>query len=164
MDKAIDIASMIFELVGKKNPKKLAEDILNSGKAEKKLREIIAEQGGDEKVQPEDINIGKYKLDVYSKNSGVVLWINNVSFANLARFAGAPKDKGAGIVLYKKVGDNVKEKEKLFTVYAEAERKLEKIDKFLEMDSPMGIGDRMEMLIYEIKEAPIHEKIFLLER
>ena len=42
----------------------------------------------------------------------------------LAKSAGAPNDKGAGVYLHKKVGDKVKEKEPLFTVYAESREKL----------------------------------------
>jgi len=41
------LSSIIFDMAGKKNPRKLAEYILKSGKAEKKFREIVGAQGGD---------------------------------------------------------------------------------------------------------------------
>src|SRR5574337_61162 len=46
IDKACHIAGSIFELAGKKNGYNLARNILHSGKAEKKLRDIISQQGG----------------------------------------------------------------------------------------------------------------------
>ena len=39
--------------------------------------------------------------------------------AHIARLAGAPMDKGAGVDLYKKVGDSVDKGEALYAIYAE---------------------------------------------
>jgi AMP phosphorylase len=164
IDKATDIAGILLEMCGKKNGKELALEILRSGKAEEKLREIIFEQGGSPEIKPEDIEIGSYGLDFYSKDSGIVLWINNSALVEIARAAGAPKDKKAGILLYKKFGDAVKKDEKLFTVYCEKERKLERVRKILDEEQAFGIGSRMEMLIHEVKEIPVHKKVFILER
>jgi thymidine phosphorylase/intein/homing endonuclease len=164
IDKATDLASILFEMVGKKFGKKIALKALTSGKAEKKLREIIDAQGGNPKIKPEDIQIGEHKLDVFSKNRGLVLWINNAELNRIARAAGAPKDKGAGIKVYKKVWEPVKKGEKLFTVFAEKYRKLERVEKALEEGQIIGVGERMEMLIQEVKELPVHKKVFILER
>ena len=57
VEKATGLSSVLFEMAGKKNPRKLAENILKSGKAEKKFREIIDAQGGNSKIKPEDIPI-----------------------------------------------------------------------------------------------------------
>ena len=45
--------------------------------------------------------------------------------SRIARIAGAPTDKGAGIYLYRHVGEKVKKREKLFTIYAESMHELE---------------------------------------
>lgn len=164
IDKATDIAAILFEMTGKAEGKQLALDILKSGKAEKKLREIIMEQGGDKDIKPEDIEIGSYGVDFTAQNDGIVLWMDNNALVELARAAGAPKDKGAGIQLYKKVGDPVKKDEKLFTVYAEKSRKLERIRNVLEREKIVGVGERMEMLIHKVEELPTHRKAFILER
>lgn len=164
IDKATDIAGILLEMCGKKNGKELALEALKTGKAEEKLREIILEQGGDPEIKPENIEIGSYGLDFCSKNSGIVLWINNSALIEIARAAGAPKDKKAGVLLYKKFGDPVKKGEKLFTVYCEKNRKLERVEKVLEEEQAFGIGERMEMLIHEIKELPVHKRTFILER
>ncbi|MCX6820336.1 MAG: AMP phosphorylase [Candidatus Aenigmarchaeota archaeon] len=134
LDKAKHIASMLLNMVGKDGPK-LVEDALKSGKAEEKLRQIIFEQGGDHEVQPSDIEIGKYGLDIHADRKGVVLWANNQALASVARAAGSPSDKGAGIYLY-----------------------------VLDQDEAMAIGDRMEMLVHAVRENPLYKKSFILER
>lgn len=164
VDKATHIAGMLLEMTGKKNGQALAKEVIKSGEAEKKLREIIFEQGGDAEIQPDDIKIGKYGFDFTSKHKGVVLWINNGGLAEVARAAGSPKDKGAGIQLYKKLGDSVKGGDKLFTVYAEKARKLRRAKKVLETENVIGVGSRMEMLIEEVEDLPVHTKSFVLER
>jgi len=164
LDKATDIAAILFEMVGKANGKQLALEILKSGKAEEKLREIILEQGGNQQIKPEDIPVGDYGTDFVSDNNGFVLWIDNNSLVEIARAAGAPKDKGAGIQLYKKVGDPVRQGEKLFTIYSEKSRKLGRVGKVLEETKPVGTGARREMLIHRVKESVVTKKAFILER
>jgi thymidine phosphorylase len=46
------------------------------------------------------------------------------SLSRIARIAGAPKSEGAGIYLYKHVGEKVAKKEKIYTVYSESRDKL----------------------------------------
>ena len=135
-----------------------------SGKAEKKLREIIEAQGGDPSIKPEDIHIGDEAFTVRSEKSGYLLWINNASLVEMARLAGAPKDKGAGIRLHKKIGDAVRRNDPLFTIYAERDIKLERAIDRLEESYVLGVGERREMLIHEVKEFPVPKKTFMLER
>ena len=45
--------------------------------------------------------------------------IDNQQMAHIARLAGAPMDKGAGVDLYKKVGDKVRRGEPLYAIHAE---------------------------------------------
>jgi AMP phosphorylase len=92
--------------------------------AEDKMREIIKEQGGNPRIKPEQIKIGKYRKVVCSSRSGIVICIDNIKLVEIAKSAGAPEDKGAGILLNKKLGDKVKAGERLFTVYAENKHKL----------------------------------------
>jgi len=164
IDKATDIAGMLLEMSGAKNGKTLAMEILKSGKAEKKLREIIEAQGGNPEIKPEDIHIGEETFTVRSKKEGYLLWINNASLVELARLAGAPKDKGAGVRLHKKIGDVVKKNDPLFTIHAERDIKLQRAIDRLEESYVLGIGERMEMLIHEVKELPVPKKMFMLER
>jgi AMP phosphorylase len=164
IDKACNIAGSIFEITGKKNGYNLAMNILRSGKAEAKIRQIIGSQGGNAGIMPEDFVIGQHALKVKAKNDGRVLWINNGDIVEIARSAGAPKDKGAGIVFNKKIGDSVAKNDVVFTVYAEKIRKLDRTHKMLGEMNPIGIGKRMEMLIHTVKEIPVVRRSFILER
>ena len=163
VDKATHIAGILMNMAGK-GGQAAALEILKSGKAEQKLREIIAEQGGDSEVKPEDIKIGDFGFDVEAEKSGFILWVNNTGLVEAARAAGSPKDRGAGIYLYKKLGDQVKKGEKLFTVYSEKNMKLGRVHSILEEEEIIGVGDRVEMLVHEVKEVPVHKKAFILER
>ena len=118
--KSLKMCANIFSMVGVKNGYKKALGILNSGKAYGKMIEIIRAQHGKE-IAPEDIRIGKFCCDILSKKSGKVIGIDNFFVSRIARIAGAPHDKGAGIYLYKHIGDKVKKGDKLFTIYSESE-------------------------------------------
>jgi AMP phosphorylase len=52
--------------------------------------------------------------------------MNNTSLITLARIAGAPHDRGAGILLHAKKGKLVKAGEPLFTIYADRSWRLQK--------------------------------------
>jgi len=163
IDKTKHIAQMLLKMVGK-NGEKIVDGILKSGKAEEKMRQIIFEQGGDMEIQPEDIEIGKYGIDIHADRKGFVLWMNNHRLAAIARAAGAPRDKEAGILLYKKIGDQAERGEKLFTIYADKTRKLKRAQAVFAEEETIAVGERREMLIHEVKEHPVHKKSFILER
>ena len=164
LDKATDIAGMIIEMTVDANGKKTAAMTLSQGKAERKLREIIAEQGGDPEIEPEDIKIGEQKVDIHSVESGWVLWINSQKLVEAARLAGAPKDKGAGIYLHKKMGDPVQRGETILSIYAEKAGKLEKAREVFQQEPVIIIGHRTEMTMAMIKEIPVPREPFILER
>ncbi len=151
-------------MTGRKNGYLLAKDILESGKAETKMREIIKAQGGNPLIKPEDIKIGKHTLLVRSEKTGQVLWIENRIIVEIGRAAGAPKDKGAGIMFNKKNGDFVKKGEVLFTVYAEKQYRLKRVKNILMNQPPMGVGSKTDMLIHKIEEIPIVERTFVIDR
>ena len=122
--KCLIMCSEIFDMVGIKNGHKKALNILNSGKAYQKMIDIIKAQGGKE-IAAEDIKIGNYSFDILSTKSGRIREIDNIAVSRIARIAGAPHDKGAGIYLYKHVNDRIKRGERLFTIYAESKHEFE---------------------------------------
>lgn len=164
IDKACRISGSMFELIGKKNGYSLAKSILESGKAEKKMREIIKAQGGDPLITPEDIPIGIHTLHVRSEKSGQIVWMENRILVEIGRAAGAPKDKGSGIVFNKKIGDMVEKGELLFTVHAEKEYKLERVKYILSSQTPLSVGKKSDMLIHTITESPVVERTFVIDR
>lgn len=93
----------------------IARDILESGRALAKMNAIIEAQGR----QTTEFKPGHLSFEVTAPNAGTVIEIDNFHLAKLARFAGAPMDKGAGVDLLKKMGDTVKKGEPLYRVHAE---------------------------------------------
>ncbi|MFQ5758723.1 MAG: AMP phosphorylase [Candidatus Bathyarchaeia archaeon] len=165
-DKATNLAGILFEMMGIHGGKKEAEKLLKSGRAEKKLREIIAAQGGNPMIKPEDIDIGDKRTEIVSDQDGRVLWINNTAIAQIAREAGAPKERGAGVLLRAKLGDAVKKGDALFEIYAERNQKLEAAVALAEALWPMGLSKKFgeKMLIDRVPTRTPHEKVLILER
>jgi thymidine phosphorylase len=94
-----------------------ARDLLESGAALKQMQKIIDAQG------PSGCNtgLGPLTIDVKAERTGVVEAIDCLRLNRLARTAGAPIDKGAGIKLFKKIGDTVEQGEPLYRIHAFAE-------------------------------------------
>ncbi len=164
IDKACNVAGSMFELLGKKKGYALAKKILESGKAEQKMREIIKAQGGNSSIRPEDIPIGKYSLLIRSEKSGQVIWMENKIIVNVGRAAGAPKDKGAGIVFNKKIGDSVEKGELLFTIFSDKAHKIDRVKYVLSTQTPLGVGKKSDMLIHTITESPVVDRTFVIDR
>ncbi len=122
------MAGKLLELCGKVpsgKGYKVAENLINSGKAMKKFREIIELQGGNKNVKESDLPIGNYSHTITSETSGNIFHIDNKIMSKVARIAGSPKDKGAGVFIHRLRGDRVEKGDKLFTIYAESEAKLD---------------------------------------
>jgi thymidine phosphorylase len=95
----------------------IARDILDSGRALKKMNDIIEAQGSrhfDHNHPP----LGKLSFEVRAHGSGVVSGIDNLHLARVARFAGAPKVREAGVDLCVKLGDQVQDGDVLYRVHA----------------------------------------------
>ncbi|MBI2498626.1 AMP phosphorylase [Candidatus Woesearchaeota archaeon] len=122
-EKAVIMAGLMLEMVGYGNEKDALE-ILESGEAYKKMKEIIKAQGGNENIKPDNIKIGKYSHVVESKKNGIVKNIDNMAINKIARFSGAPGDKGAGVYLFVHKGDYVNKGDELFAVYSNENNKL----------------------------------------
>lgn len=115
----------------------VASRTIESGKALAKMREIIELQGGNPNVKIQDLPIGQYTYDVASDESGQIFHMDNKIINKIARLAGAPFDKGAGVYLYRIRGDRVNKGDKLFTIHAESEQKLSFAIKALENLEPI---------------------------
>lgn len=98
----------------------MATEILESGRAWKKMNEIIEAQGR-KRLPP----LGTYTFAVKAGKAGRIKEIDNEIMAKVARLAGAPDDKGAGLFIQRKVDDSVAKGDILYTIYAESKFKLE---------------------------------------
>ena len=88
---------------------------MESGRALTKMNELIDAQGR----QTTQHRPGALQFEVKAERNGVVAAIDNFQLARIARLAGAPMDKGAGVDLLKKLGDPVTEGEALYRVHSE---------------------------------------------
>jgi len=122
--KALFLASLMLKMGGISKGYKKAKEILDSGLAYKKMKEIIKLQGGNPNIKPEDIKLGKLSYSFKADKKGKIADIDNILISRLARIAGAPNNKGAGVYLYKHEIEKVKKAEKVFTIYAENKKRL----------------------------------------
>ena len=167
VNKAASLAGLLFEMMGINDGMQKANELLKSGKAEKKLRDIIAAQGGDPDVKPEDIEVGNEVVEIRSEEKGRIQWINNMAIAQIAREAGAPKTKGAGVLLSKKLGDKVAKGDVLYKIYSGSAQKLESTVRLAQNLNPIGVTEKLgeKMLIDRIPTKKVsYEKHFILER
>lgn len=121
------LAVEILYLAGYGDEKSCAlafDDAIVSGKAFNKFNEFVLCQGGDLTEILNGDYKAKYSFDVLSNIGGYIKEIDaeKVGIASLTLGAGRNKiedkiDYKAGIILHKKVGDNVKEGEKIATLY-----------------------------------------------
>jgi len=91
-----------------------AQELLDSGAAARAMHRIIEAQGAG----AGDMKPGSMTRDIAAERDGVVAAIDCYRIARIARLAGAPTDKGAGIDLIKKVGDPVRQGEPLYRIHA----------------------------------------------
>jgi thymidine phosphorylase len=117
-EKALQLASRILEFdpdVRGGQGYTLARDILESGRALEKMQAIIAAQGASAVTR----EVGHLCHTISAEHDGSVAAIDNQQMARIARLAGAPMDQGAGVDLYRKVGDKVKRGDALYAIHAE---------------------------------------------
>jgi AMP phosphorylase len=165
-EKAVSLAGMLFEMVGVENGRAKAEDMMDSGKAERKMREIIGAQGGNPNVKPDEIPIGTESAVVRSERAGKVLWLSTEDIVRIAREAGAPKEKGAGVVLHSKLGETVHKDGVLLEIYAERSSKLSSALELARQLSPIVLSKKPaeKMILDQIPEKVSREKAFMLDR
>tara|TARA_Y100000034_G_scaffold136807_1_gene215960 strand:+ start:2155 stop:3603 length:1449 start_codon:yes stop_codon:yes gene_type:complete len=119
-EKSVLMAGIILEMSGFKNGKEKALEILESGDAYDKFKEIVKAQKG--KVR--EIKLSKIKYDFKSSKNGKVVSIDNKMINQVCRILGCPRDKESGMYLDVKVGNKVINGQILFSVYAKNRKKL----------------------------------------
>ncbi|MCC6465622.1 MAG: thymidine phosphorylase family protein [Planctomycetes bacterium] len=100
----------------------LAREILRSGKALARFEAIVDAQG--RRARPPEV--GAYSFEIKAGRAGTVQRMDNFSIARLAKLAGAPVSKGAGVEVLRKLGEPVKTGEPVLRVHSAtpAERRL----------------------------------------
>jgi len=157
MEKSITMAGIILEMGGKARPgegARLAQKILESGKALEKMKEIIECQGGNPEIASTDIEPGKYEETIKVDRDGRIRYADVKKIAKVARIAGAPENKRAGLYLYVEKGDKVKKGQPLLTVYSETSSKLSAAMEIFEKIQPIEY-EKVILEEYSAENKPI---------
>jgi len=126
----LELSAWMFQLGGATHTiaegKALAGELIRSGKALDKFREMVKLQGGDVHAldHPEKLPHAKHMLEVLSTKSGFVTAIECEAIGTACAVLGGGREKkedsidpGVGIVLHRKVGDPISAGESLCTVH-----------------------------------------------
>ena len=93
-EKALDLAAQLLVLCGKnenyEEAYRLAKETLQSGKARKKMQEIISAQEGNPDIESEGLVLGSQTFDIVSERDGKVEAIDMKYLNMLAKTLGAP--------------------------------------------------------------------------
>jgi len=96
-----------------------ATEILRSGKAFAKFKEIVEAQGGHDDIDSEKLKPGKYLYEKKAERQGTVEELDIKNVTAIAKILGAPKEKGSGIYFAKKIGDKVDKGETVYSLFSE---------------------------------------------
>jgi AMP phosphorylase len=121
VDKSCRLAGLLLEMAGKAAPGQglgAARGILASGAAHKKFLAIVAAQGGKATVRSGDLVPGPHAFEAAAVSESR-FELDNADLVRIARAAGSPHAKGAGVQLLHAVGEPVRAGQPTFRVYAE---------------------------------------------
>ncbi len=117
-----------------------AKELLDSGTALKQMHKIIEAQGPSNCSS----DLGGLTADIAAPRDGVIEAIDCLRLNRLARTAGAPIDKGAGIRVFKKVGDWVAQGEPLYRIHAVDESEFDLALAGAKTDAGYVVGSRAQ--------------------
>ncbi|PIU21255.1 MAG: AMP phosphorylase [Candidatus Diapherotrites archaeon CG08_land_8_20_14_0_20_34_12] len=130
--KSCELAGVIFELVGRAKlgaGTDMAKEILRSGAALKKMKEIINAQG-PKAISSEEVKLCDKFIEIKSVKEGEISSFDIKELIKIARTAGAPADQQAGVLLNIWLGEKVKPDTVLYTIYGNNDQKLELARKY----------------------------------
>jgi AMP phosphorylase len=143
LNKSCELAGILLEMgekadVGK--GKDLALEILKSGKAYESMKRIIKVQGGNPDIKPEEIEVGPFIAEMKATQSGVVTAVDNSAINKIAKLAGCPAAKKAGIEIEAKIGRHVEKGDMIFKIYSDSERRLQTAVDYYHKHPPQVLG------------------------
>lgn len=115
---ALSLAGSLLELAGKTVPgtgMTLAQNTLDDGRAWRKFERICEAQGGL-REPPRAARTRTVSAD----RAGILERIDNRRLARVAKLAGAPEMKAAGVVVEARLGERIARGQPLYTIHAES--------------------------------------------
>jgi thymidine phosphorylase len=121
--RACELAGALFELTGQSSPgtgfaRALAT--LESGRAWAKFQRICDAQGGLRKPP-----VARFQHDILAPCAGKIVSVDNRKIATVAKLAGAPAAKAAGVAMHVRLQERVQAGTPLCTVHAESRGELD---------------------------------------
>jgi AMP phosphorylase len=123
--KALRLSGKLLDICFAENKKKYtqsgeetAKELLYSGKAHAKMREIIQAQGGDPDVESSCLHGGTYRKEIAASKKGRVISIDNKQISIICRILGCPTDKSAGLYANRRLEGQVDRNDILCTLYS----------------------------------------------
>lgn len=142
---SVELSAWMFFLGGRcssvQEGRRLAAEMIASGKAKAKFREVVRLQGGDARVVDEPGRLPKAKgeADVVSGKAGFVTGTQCEQLGVACAVLGGGRerkedtiDPAVGLVFHKKIGERVEKGEALCTLHYNAENRLEEAKKLVE--------------------------------
>ncbi len=137
--RACALTGVLLELSGKTTPGEgasLAAQTIADGRAWSKFQAICEAQGGLRAPSP-----ASYQHPMTAGANGRIASIDNRKIARVAKLAGAPGSKSAGVEMHVRLGDEVSPGQPLYTVHAETTGELEySLDYVATNPNIVGIG------------------------
>lgn len=115
-DKSLFLAGRILEFdpnVSGGQGYAVAKELLEKGRAWLSFQKIILSQG-----RKKNFVLGQHKFEVIASVSGIINEINGLIINKICMIAGSTQCVGAGVDLYKKIGDEVVKGDILYTIYS----------------------------------------------
>lgn len=120
--RALELAGAVIELAEltrNGEGQALAAKVLDDGRAWAKFQKICEAQGGM-RTPP----VARHTQPLFARKQGRINAIDNRKIARLAKLAGAPDDKVAGVDMHVRVGDVVSERQPLCTIHSDSSGEL----------------------------------------
>lgn len=156
--KALNISGLIFESVGaagRGEGAMIANEILQSGKALRKFREIVEAQGGDPNISSESIPDAPYNHIITAERNDIVYSLDSYNIGMMARAAGAPHDKHAGVILHVDRGEEIRKGDPMIEIRAHSEGKLTNAIQLMKTSPPIKLE---ESILEHIKGTSAEEE------
>lgn len=125
--KAVSLAGLMLETVQFANRgegENVAREMIESGKALSKFKEIVEAQGGDPSLTSERIPVAPYSHVIKAEKADTVYSLDSYNIGSMARMAGAPQDQTAGVIMYVDRGDNIKPGDPILEIRSHSERRI----------------------------------------
>jgi AMP phosphorylase len=143
VNKSCELAGILLEMAGKTpegTGKDMALELMRTGKAYEAMKRMIKVQGGDPDIDPESIPVGEFVAEMKALKDGHITAVDNASINKIAKIAGAPAAKKAGIEIVHKIGFSVKKGDVIFRIFSDNEDRLAEAVKYYNQHPPQILG------------------------